>query len=115
LELIEDQEKGGKSVGNRVGATVGIQRGEHFKTFAIVNVALVLKEETEGPILDSKTKLAFTEVASFEVGHGHDQLAISMASGELWLPKIELDDAQQAMVGLCVLDGVKLKNLRHRK
>ncbi len=48
-------------------------------------------------------------MASLEVGHSRDHLAISMASGKLRLLKVELDDVQFIQVGYCVLDGVKLK------
>jgi hypothetical protein len=82
---------------------------------AIVYVARVLEEEMEGPILDSKTELAFPEAASLKVGNGCDQLAISAASGELWLLKVELNDAQRVKVGLCILDRVELKNLCCRR
>ncbi len=40
----------------------------NFKTAAVVNVTLVLNEETEGPILDCKMELAFPEADSLKVG-----------------------------------------------
>ncbi len=109
LEFVEDQEQGGEGIGDRVRVTVGIQHSKHIKTVAIVNVPLDLKEESKGPNLYSKMELAFPDMASLEVGHGHYQLAIRMASGKLWLLKVELDDAQCVKVGLCFLDGVELK------
>jgi hypothetical protein len=45
LELVEDQEQGGKSIGNRVGGKVGIQHGKHFKTATVVNVTLVSRRK----------------------------------------------------------------------
>ncbi len=36
FEIVEDCEQGGKGIGNRVRATVGIQRSKHFKTVTIV-------------------------------------------------------------------------------
>ncbi len=49
-------------------ATIGLLHGKHFKTAAVANVALVLEEETECLIIDSKTELAFPEADSLKVG-----------------------------------------------
>jgi hypothetical protein len=46
LELVEDQEQGGKGIGDRVRATEGVQCGKHLETATIIDVALVLKERT---------------------------------------------------------------------
>jgi hypothetical protein len=74
LELVEDQEQeqGGKGVGNKVGATEGIQCGKHLETATIVDVALVLEEEMEGPILDSQTELTIPDATSLKVRGGCD-------------------------------------------
>jgi hypothetical protein len=72
LELVEGQEQGGKGIGDGVGATEGIECGEHLKTATVVGTTPVLEEETKGPILDSQTELTLPVVTSFEVGGGHD-------------------------------------------
>ncbi len=115
MELIEDQEEGGEGISDRVGGTVCIQCGKHFKTVAIVNIALVLKEETKHSVHHGKMELAFPRAAGLEVGGGHDQFAISTAGGKLRLLKVELNDTQSIKVGLHVLDGVKFKNLHGRR
>ncbi len=87
---------------------------DRLETTTVVDGALVLQEETEGPILDGQAELTLPEATSFEVGGGCDKLTVRAAGGKFRLAKVEPNNSQFVELGLGVLDRVEFKDLRHR-
>jgi hypothetical protein len=115
LNIVEKGIEGGEGIGHCIRATMFLQSCQHFKTFAMIESPLILKEKTQRTLPNSNPELTLPEETGCRIGWACDKSVIRTFGRILRKMEIKLDQVLEVQISLGVLDLRKLEGVRRSK